>query len=355
VIIVAQFPSEFLSLLAFLGNFAQVSSDLSLVFRLTGWNNMLLLGLAALLDYWIGDPWNWLHPVQIMGLYIRHYSQLALKLKSPLKLRLAGIGLAVTTIGFSGLSSWLLIEGVSSLHPLLGLVTEALLLASCFAGRSLRAATEAVLAPLKQGDLMTARAQLSRYVGRDTEQLPTPEILRAVLETATENATDGVMAPLFYGLLGTLLPCGSAPLALAYKAASTLDSMVGYREAPYTDLGWFSARLEDGLTWLPCRLHVLTLSLLSGQPQRVWQLCHRDAPQDPSPNSGWSECAYAAALGVQLGGPNYYKGLLKQKPLLGEALRPITPGAIQQATRLTRDCFLIWLMIFLIGYGLWTN
>jgi adenosylcobinamide-phosphate synthase len=162
----------------------------------------------------------------------------------------------------------------------------------------------------------------------------------------TENATDGVMAPLFYGIVGAFLPgVGSVPLALAYKAASTLDSMVGYRREPYTHLGWFSAKLEDLLTWLPCRLTVITLALLSGKPQEVWRLCLRDANKDPSPNSGWSECAYAAILGVQLGGTNWYQGVAKHKPLLGNPVHPITPEKIQQALRLTRYCFLIWLGI----------
>ena len=99
------------------------------------------------------------------------------------------------------------------------------------------------------------------------QNLSEAEILRAVLETVTENATDGVMAPLFYAIVGAFIPViGAVPLALAYKASSTLDSMVGYREAPYTYIGWFSARLEDCLTWLPCRLTVITLALLSGKP-----------------------------------------------------------------------------------------
>jgi adenosylcobinamide-phosphate synthase len=134
-----------------------------------------------------------------------------------------------------------------------------------------------------------------------------------------------------------------APLALAYKASSTLDSMVGYRDAPYTYLGWFSARLEDGLTWLPCRLTVMTLALLSGKPLHVWQICRRDAVADPSPNSGWSECVYAAILGVQMGGTNWYGGVAKSKPLLGDAINPITAISIQTALQLTGYCFLLWL------------
>ena len=170
------------------------------------------------------------------------------------------------------------------------------------------------------------------------------------METVTENATDGVMAPLFYALIGALLPgIGAAPLTLAYKAASTLDSMVGYRQAPYTYLGWFSARLEDGLTWLPCRLTVLTIAILSGKPVLVWQTCRRDAIADPSPNAGWSECAYAAALGVQLGGVNYYRGQKKIKPLLGTPRSPITPNRIRQAMQFTRSSFLLWLTLGIIS------
>jgi adenosylcobinamide-phosphate synthase len=250
-------------------------------------------------------------------------------------------------VGISGAVGWWIVHLANQIHWLLALVLESILLASCFAGRSLRAAAGDVLQPLSQGDLDTARERLSRYVGRETAQLSEPEILRAILETVTENATDGVMAPLFYALLGLGLAIAPVSLALAYKASSTLDSMVGYRDPPYTDLGWFSARLDDVLTWLPCRLTVLTIALLSGKPLKIWRICQRDAPQDPSPNAGWSECAYAAALGVQVGGANIYRGKVKYKPLLGDSDRPITPSIIQQATHLTRYSFLIWLTLAL--------
>ena len=306
-----------------------------------------VLLLAAALDYIIGDPWNWPHPVRVMGWVISQFTQFAIKhWKSPLERRWAGMVLGVGLIIGSGLAGWLIVRGASWVHPLVGIAVAGILLASCFAGRSLRTAAVDVLQPLTTGQLAQARSNLSQYVGRDTEKLAEPEILRAVLETVTENATDGVMAPLFYAIVGAFLPgVGSVPLALAYKAASTLDSMVGYRREPYTDLGWFSAKLEDLLTWLPCRLTVITLALLSGKPQEVWRLCLRDANKDPSPNSGWSECAYAAMLGVQLGGTNWYQGVAKHKPLLGNPVHPITPEKIYQALRLTRYCFLIWLGI----------
>jgi adenosylcobinamide-phosphate synthase len=289
-----------------------------------------------------------------MGWVISHYTEFVLKrFNSPRQRRLAGVVLGIGLIIGSGIVGWLIIRAASWLHPLLGIVIEIVMIASCFAGKSLRIAAVEVLQPLTNRHLDQARSKLSQYVGRDTDKLDEPEILRAILETVTENATDGVMAPLFYAIVGAFFPpVGPVPLALAYKAASTLDSMIGYRDEPYTDLGWFSAQLEDRLTWIPCRLTVMTLALLSGKPQEVWQLCRRDAIKDPSPNSGWSECAYAAVLGVQVGGTNWYKGVAKQKPLLGNPIYPITPAKIEQALTLTRYCFLIWLAIAILSLSL---
>lgn len=316
------------------------------------WLAIIVLALAAGLDYLVGDPWGWIHPVQVVGWTIDHVSGIILdRLKRPMLRWWAGGFLAIAVIGGSGWVGHLAIAVANQLHPLLGGITGSILLASCFAGRSLRHAAIEVLQPLTSGDLSTARSRLALYVGRDTDRLTEAEILRAVLETVSENAVDGVMAPLFYALLGLGFPLlGSVPLALAYKAASTLDSMVGYKEEPYTHVGWWSAKIEDGLTWLPCRLTVVTLGLLKGKLGKVWRLCRRDAVHDPSPNSGWSECAYAAILGVQLGGTNWYRGVAKEKPLLGDFDRPITSDLVFQALQMTRICFLVWLTLGVMGY-----
>ena len=346
-----------------------------------------VLILAAVLDYSIGDPWGWPHPVQAMGWAIDRYTRLVFNIwnipggKMPLsgdrptgeghhrQLRCAGTILAIGLILGSYTVSLSIVVAASWVHPVCSIAVQTILLASCFAGRSLRAAAQDVLAPLNMGDLVKARERLSLYVGRDTENLSEPEILRALLETVTENAVDGVTAPLFYALVGFALPHlllsvtnwsiapnsmwfeAIVPCAIAYKAASTLDSTVGYKEAPYTDLGWFSAKLEDLLTWIPCRLTVITLAVISGKPTYIWQICQRDAVKDASPNSGWSECAYAAILGVQLGGTNSYRSVVKQKPLLGEPIRPIAPEQIYQALQLTRYCFLIWLGLSWLFYA----
>nr|WP_227500045.1 adenosylcobinamide-phosphate synthase CbiB [Synechococcus sp. PCC 7335] len=304
-----------------------------------------LLITAAGLDFVVGDPWGWPHPVQTIGKVIDSYTQFVLKRDwSPFKRRLAGIGLAVLVIGGTGVLSWLGLWLLARSLPVIACAAEVILLASCFAGRSLRQAAEDVLKPLESGDIKRARQNLALYVGRDTAQLSATEIYRAVLETVSENAVDGVLAPLFFAIIGALIGA-SGPVAIAYKAASTLDSMVGYKEEPYADLGWFSARVEDGLTWLPCRISVLIVALLSRRPKQVLQVCRRDAPADPSPNAGWSECVYAAALGVQMGGNNTYRGKLKHKPLLGNPDRAITLEVIRQAFTLTRRAFLLGIVI----------
>ena len=200
----------------------------------------VVLLLAATLDYVVGDPWGWPHPVQAMGKVIASYSRWAINSAfAPAVMKVAGFGLALLLIGSTILVSAAGLTLLAQLSPLAKGLADIVLLASCFAGRSLRKAAEDVLSALKP-----ARVQLARYVGRDTQTLSEPEIRRAVLETVSENAIDGVLSPLFYAIVGSWFGY-AAPAALAYKAASTLDSMVGEREAPYTDLCWFSARLDD--------------------------------------------------------------------------------------------------------------
>lgn len=305
---------------------------------------MLILLLAALLDFLMGDPWNWLHPVQVMGWCISKLSKVALKIcKTPIAQFLTGSVLAIVIILGSATVAYTLIQLAKTLHPLLGITVETIILASCFAGRSLRDAAIDVLKPLETGNLIAARSQLSRYVGRDTQDLDRPEILRAVLETVAENGVDGVMAPLFWAIVGLFTPVGPAVLTIAFKATSTLDSMVGYKKMPYRYLGTASAIADDILTYIPCRLMVLTLGMMSHRPIDLWKHCARDGSLDPSPNSGWSECAYAIALGVQLGGNNTYQGVPRPKPLLGIASRSITPDVVRSALALNRRAFLSWL------------
>ncbi len=307
---------------------------------------ILSLGLAAILDFIFGDPWDWLHPVQVMGWVISAYSKFVLKfIQNSLLQTIAGIILTLILLLGSGGVVWSLISIAKFIHPWIGIAIESIFLASCFAAKSLRDAAEDVLEPLIKGDIEAARSHLSRYVGRDTAQLNQSEILRAVLETVSENGVDGVMAPLFWSIVGCFTPFGAATFAMMYKAVSTMDSMIGYITPPYTHLGWCGAKLDDVLTYIPCRLMVMTLGIVSRHPIALWNQCRREGAQDPSPNSGWSECAYAVALGVQLGGLNTYGGVVKSKPILGIEQRSITPKIIRSALDLNRRCFLSWLLI----------
>ncbi len=304
---------------------------------------VMVLGAAGL-DFAIGDPWDWLHPVQVMGIAIKHLSQVALKYcKTPTTQCFAGIVIALFLILGSAAIVHFSLQLAYQLHPLVGIAIELIVLASCFAGRSLRDAAEDVLLPLRKGKLQEAQSRLSRYVGRDTAYLKAPEIQRAILETVAENGVDGVMAPLFWAIVGVFAPGSPAVWAIAFKASSTLDSMIGYKRMPYRYLGTASAKIDDLLTFLPCRLTVLTLGVMTRKPIVHWRTCQKEGRLDPSPNSGWSECAYAIALGVQLGGLNYYQGVAKFKPLLGIPHSSITPERIRSALLLNRRMILSWL------------
>ncbi|MDP5118021.1 MAG: cobalamin biosynthesis protein, partial [Prochlorococcaceae cyanobacterium MAG_34] len=170
--------------------------------------------------------------------------------------------------------------------------------------------------------------------------------------TASENAVDGLFAPLFWMLVGAgiwgLNPALPGPLALAwgFKAASTLDSMLGYRRGRLRWLGTAGARLDDLLVWLPCRLVAMSLPLAAGQPGRclgVLAAAGRDGATDPSPNAGLSQAAYAHVIGVQLGGSNRYGGQIRQKPLLGAGLAAPDQAAVLQMLQLNRRLELLWL------------
>jgi adenosylcobinamide-phosphate synthase len=302
---------------------------------------------ALLLDFVLADPWEWFHPVQAMGWAIAQGQTLILRYcPQPWQQQVGGAILTSILVGVSYSYAAIAIELASRWHTWAGTAVHILLLASCLGAKSLRLAALSVLAPLERGDWMEARQQLSRYVGRDTSALDEVEICRALVETVAENTPDGATAPLFYGLIG------GAPLAFAYKAISTLDSMVGYRHPPFTHLGRFPARLEDALTWLPCRLTVLTLALWSDRPLLFWRRCQQDARKDPSPNSGWSEAAFAWQLGIRLGGSNVYRGIPTVKPFLGVVQRPLTSAVVLAALGWLRQVLATWIAAIALLYGI---
>ncbi|MEB3235700.1 MAG: adenosylcobinamide-phosphate synthase CbiB [Cyanobacteriota bacterium] len=299
--------------------------------------------LACALDRWIGDPRWCLHPVVVMGWCIARLRPLAegWAAQRPWRLRAAGVAITLLLVLGSGAAGWALVAGVGqlpagSLAWWLGQGLVVIALASALAGRSLNQAVQGVLTTMASGDRPAARQRLAWIVGRDTDDLDQAEILRALAETASENAVDGLFAPLFWMLVGAAL---GQPLALAwaFKAASTLDSMLGYRTGTLRWLGTAGARLDDLLVWIPCRLVALGLGQLG--PALA------DGAADPSPNAGVSQAAYAHAAAVQLGGDNRYGGVVRRKPLLHAGAAPADAAAVQHMLRLTRRQALLWQLI----------
>ena len=324
---------------------------------------LLVLG-AALMDQFIGDPRRMLHPVVVMGWSIqklRHWVERWAG-DHPMKLRVGGGLITLILVLGSALAGWCLerLLWLPSPWQWMGLPVVTLSLASALAARSLKDSVLAVLDAVPSstdGDLKPARQNLSWIVGRDVQTLDRTGLLRAAAETASENAVDGVFAPLFWmgvgALLWSALPTGPGPLALAraYKASSTLDSMLGYRTDRLRWLGTAGARLDDLLTWLPCRLVMLTLPLVCPPwlrwAQRV-QAAERDGAADPSPNAGRSEAIYAHCIGIQLGGENRYGERLVQKPVLAagqpSANLALVRGILKASSRLE----IFWLSALVI-------
>ena len=201
----------------------------------------------------------------------------------------------------------------------------------CLSRKCLSAEAMGVSSALERS-LADGRGQVARIVGRDTAQLNSEEIVKATVETVAENTTDGVISPMIYLMLG------GPVLGMGFKAASTLDSMVGYLDEKYRDIGWSSARLDDVLNYVPARLCALLLCasawLLGLDARGAWRIVRRDHANHKSPNCAWSEAAAAGALGIQLGGTHLYFGKPVEKPTIGDALRPATSGMIRQTCRL---------------------
>jgi adenosylcobinamide-phosphate synthase len=294
-----------------------------------------LLCIVLLADAALGDPPGWPHLVRLMGWSITKLEgALRRRFKTPAGLRLAGLLLTISVVGGSALAAWGLTALAGALRPPLGAALAAVISFQCLAAGQLWREVRNAARPLERGDLETARRRLAMSVGRRTDCLDAAGLRRALIETAAENLNDGVIAPLFYLVLAG--PAG----ALAYKAVNTLDSMVGYRDQRYRDLGLVPARLDDLAGWLPARLTALLMipaaGLLGLDPAGAWRVMLADHAAHHSPNAGWPEAACAGALGARLGGPSYYHETLVDKPWLGAGSPDPGQAQVEAALRLLR-------------------
>lgn len=285
----------------------------------------LLLILAFILDMFMGDP-KWLpHPVRVMGwtiAKIEGFLRDGVK-RTPKKDKFAGLFLVViissSTYSLTYiLNSTLLFSKSSPILSFFSILLMIYLIATTLALRDLINSAQMIIESVREGKLESARKRLSHIVGRDTERLNERGILRATVESLAENASDGIIAPFFYFAIGGL------PLAMTYKAINTMDSMIGYRNERYRDFGWAAARLDDIVNYLPARITgtliaissaIIYLSLSTGH--RSMKIMLGDGKKHPSPNSGVPEAAMSGALGIMLGGPSSYGGVVINKPYIG--------------------------------------
>lgn len=302
--------------------------------------------LAWLIDFVIGDPPRWPHPVRWIGNLI-NVVQRAVRRRchSDRALRIGGGVMWLAVVGLTYAVAWGVLRLAEWLHPWLGWGVEVWMIFTVLAGRCLARSAEDVARPLRENDLTESRIKLSWIVGRDTSALQPEQINRAVVETVAENTVDGIIAPLFFLLLG------GAPLAMAYKAVNTLDSMVGYKHEKYRAIGMVSARLDDAANFIPARLSWLLISaaawLCRLDAARALRIGWRDRYNHSSPNCAWSEAAVAGALGIRLGGPNDYFGQRVDKPWIGDARRDIAIDDISRTIRLMWVASTLALLLFM--------
>jgi adenosylcobinamide-phosphate synthase len=306
------------------------------------------LTAAYFLDLLIGDPSWWPHPVRWIGQWISWCESLFYDAEGPaVYQRIAGfifwlvvvVGVASTTLACVRLALYL--------HPTGGAVLIVWIAYAVLATRSLHNESRGVVRALASRDLPAARKRLSWIVSRDTSRLDEREILRAVMETVSENISDGIVAPLLFLSLGG--PVGAA----AYKAVNTMDSMVGYLNDRYRHFGWFAARADDVVNYIPSRLTALLMvagaAALRLDWRNAWRVTRRDARRMKSPNAGYPEAAAAGALNIQLGGANVYFGRTVEKPTLGDDVNPLSLAVYASMVRLM---YATSFLAFLLALGL---
>ena len=308
--------------------------------------HLLALVLGFCIDLIFGDPHSIPHPVVLIGRLISATEKLVRKI-FPKTVRGENVAGGVL---------WLLVVLISTAVPLgilylgykislwLGLALESIMCWQILATKSLKVESMKVYTALKAGDPAEYRRAVSMIVGRDTAALDDKAVARAAVETVAENTSDGIIAPMLY------LAIGGAPLGFFYKAVNTMDSMLGYVEMPYKNIGLVPAKMDDFFNYLPSRLSAL-LMLLAGwleglDGKRGWRIWRRDRRNHASPNSAQTESVCAGLLGLRLAGDAYYHGVLHKKPYIGDPVREIEYEDIPRACRLLYGTAIVSLVLF---------
>lgn len=316
--------------------------------------NSIILITSVALDYILGDPLNWPHPVRFIGFIIQKYEKLIRSFKW-MNLRIGGFLLTGATIITVVGASYLVLYIASNIHFAFKIIIEIYLIYSLLAGKCLDVETMKVYNALEENDLQKGRQMLSYLVGRNTSQLSNEEIIRGAVETVAENTIDGVLAPLFYLSIGFYFRIPVQGILL-YKVINTLDSMVGYVQEPYREIGYASAKLDDIANYIPARLGSIVM-ILSGMALGYnWRngirILKRDRRNHKSPNCGYPESAVAGLLEVQLGGTNTYFGEVVYKPTIGNAIKKLKIEHIKDTIRIMYGAEAITVLVMIIGFTL---
>lgn len=289
-----------------------------------------ILPAAFILDLILGDPLKLPHPVRWMGRGIEKLEPWFRKNMSGSEV--AGMFFAATLIFSAWFIAFTAMLIAWFINPYVGKILEIIIIYYCLSTLSLKQAGLDIVRSLKDEGLSVAKKRLAFIVGRDVDSLDEEGVLRAALETVAENLVDGVISPLFWAAIG------GAPFAIIYKMINTLDSMVGYKNDKYREFGMASAKIDDMANYVPARLSVLIITiaayLLPGDWKASFKTAVVEGRNHASPNAGFSEAAFAGALKVKLGGPNYYGDKLVVKPYIGDGLGPVSMDAVKRACEL---------------------
>jgi len=289
---------------------------------------------AFILDWIIGDPQNPFHPVRLIGSGIARGTAAYKKAKisNPALQFVMGAVLTLTVVCLSYMATRLVTWGFYRLNEWSGMIAEAIICYFLIAARALKDESMKIYRSLAAQNIEEAKKNLSFIVGRDTQNLNEAGIVKATVETVAENVSDGVIAPLIFIFIG------GAPLGMAYKAVNTLDSMIGYRNEDFEYFGKFAALLDDAVNFIPSRISALIMIAGSvftgGDVKEALRIYSRDRRNHKSPNAAQTESVCAGALGLRLGGDNYYHGILISKPAIGDDINAPKPEHIIAANRL---------------------
>lgn len=309
--------------------------------------------IGFLLDLILGDPqWFRWHPIRLIGQWIDICERLVRKWfgTKEKQLFVAGIVLALMVMVVSTGIPVLILIVCYRIHVFLGIGIESILCYFIYATKSLKTESMKVYDALETKDIQASRKAVSMIVGRDVDRLDETGVAKAAVETVAENTSDGVIAPIFYTMLG------GAAAGFLYKSINTMDSMIGYKNDKYLFLGRFAARLDDVVNFIPARLSAFLMLLAAAispkmDAKKAWHVYKRDRKKSSSPNAGQTEAVCAGALQIQILGPAYYFGVLHDKPSIGEPMEPVEPLTIKRVNQLMY--MTAWLAVLLFSMLKW--